>query len=217
LSSLDKIIERLQEHEVFQEIPLTDFSAHQPLLNHHLVHAALISVNGHVPYFRWNNDAASEFYGYKPDVTKLNLSFYYRIMKLRQVPLMVQGQQFFTKNKPGAFRFCASLKNSSGQYVDMRCLMKAAAFDSKGRAAYTVAVGAPQADCLWYEAYDVLKLSSCGSNPLKAGRLLFQGLSNQEIADKMDLSIKSVEKYLHEIYAHVGVKSRSELFAQIEG
>ena len=41
-------------------------------------------------------------------------------------------------------------------------------------------------------------------------RLVSQGLTNQAIAHRLGLSVKTVETYLHRAYAKLGVQNRAE-------
>ena len=44
-------------------------------------------------------------------------------------------------------------------------------------------------------------------------RLAARGLSNRDIADRLFVSVRTVEGHLHRIYAKVGVNDRGELAA----
>jgi DNA-binding CsgD family transcriptional regulator len=189
---------------------------HQPLLNHRLVHAAMISVD-RMPYCRIHNDAAAEFYGIPdPDVSPMNISLYYQRMRVRQYIVMLQGHQFFVRNQPGEFRCKIDLKDHSGIYQPMLAIFRTVAWDQRGKAAYAVVVGAPIADLRYYMAYEILNLAGLPGRTLEAARFLFRGFSNQEIADELDVSVKTVEKDLHFIFEHTRTHSRRQLLDKFE-
>lgn len=214
--SLSAIVRRLQASPAFDERLVRDFMRHQPLLNHHLVHAAMISVD-RTPFCRFHNDAAAAFYGIPdPDVSSMNIGFYYRSIKVRQYIIMLQGHQFFVRNQPGEFRCKVDLKDHSGIYQPMLAIFRAVAWDQRGKAAYAVVVGAPIVDLRYYEAYELLNLAGLPERTLEAARFLFRGFSNQEIADELDVSVKTVEKDLQFIFEHTKTRSRRQLLDKFE-
>ncbi len=214
--SLSSIISRLQASAAFGEIPVREFMRYQPLLNHHLVHAAMISVD-RMPYCRFHNDAAAAFYGIPdPDVSPMNISLYYQRMKVRQYIIMLQGHQFFVRNQSGEFRCKVDLKDHSGVYQPMLAIFRTVAWDRNGKAAYAVVVGAPVIDIRYYEAYELLSLEGLPERGLEAASFLFRGFSNQEIADELKVSAKTVEKDLQDVFERTGTRSRRQLLEKFE-
>lgn len=214
--SLSAIISRLQSSSAFDQMPVRDLMSHQPLLNHHLVHAAMISVD-RMPYCRFHNDAAAAFYGIPdPDVSPMNISLYYQRMRVRQYVIMLQGHQFFVRNRPGEFRCKVDLKDHQGIYQPMLAIFRTVAWDSKGKAAYAVVVGAPVVDVRYYEAYELLNLAGLPGRVLEAASFLFRGFSNQEIADELDVSVKTVEKDLQCVFERTKTRTRRQLLEKFE-
>ncbi|MEM9080383.1 MAG: LuxR C-terminal-related transcriptional regulator [Verrucomicrobiota bacterium] len=213
--ALHTIIGRLQNSDALNQVPVEDFTPYQPLLNHHLVLGAFISVDK-TPYLRFNNDQATRFFGREnPDVTAENIGFYYRIMKLSQMPLMIHAHQFFTRKDPGEFRCRVSLKDHTGTFHEMTSTTKTVAWDSRGRPAYAVTISVPVIDYEWCRAYESFDFQKLPSRSQEAGRLLFQGHSNQEIADSLGVSVKSIEKDLHQVFERAHTNNRGELFKKL--
>lgn len=213
---LNAINRRLQASPAFDEIPVREFMRHQPLLNHHLVHAAMISVDK-MPFCRIHNDAAAAFHGIPdPDVSPMNISIYYQRMRVRQYIIMLQGHQFFLRNQPGEFRCRVDVKDHSGVYRPMLAIFRVVALDQRGKPAYAVAVGAPAVDLPYYEAYELLKLAGLPARTLEATRFLFRRFSNQEIADELNVSVKTVEKDLQPVFQHTRTRTRQELLDKYE-
>lgn len=213
---LSTIIGRLRASPAFDEIPVRDFMPYQPLLNHQLVHVALISVN-RMPYLRYHNDAAAEFYGIADrNVTSLNVRFYYQRMKARQLVLILHGHQFFVENQPGEFHCKVDLKDRDGVFQPMHTVFQTVAWDSKGKPAYAVVAGCPVVDLRYYEAYELLGLSELPGRILEAARFLFRGLNNQGIADRLGVSVKTVEKELQAVFQTTRTTSRKQLIEKFE-
>ncbi len=214
--SLNSIAERLRESGALEETPVLNFRAHRPLMNFHRIHAAFFSVDK-MPYYRIQNDAATAFYGHNDhDVSAMNLTFYYRHFKVRQLPVLVQVFQFFNRDDRGEFRCTVGLKDFSGTYREMTTATRTVAWDERGKPAYAVVVGAPVCDLSWYQAFEMFGFDFLSEREEEAARLMFCGHSNQEIADKLDLSVKSVEKDLRKVFQHSGTKNRNELFMRVE-
>ncbi|MDP0491177.1 MAG: LuxR C-terminal-related transcriptional regulator [Verrucomicrobiota bacterium JB023] len=214
--SLEAIAGRLRASDAFAALPIKDFRPYVPLINHYLTHSAFISVDK-MPYLRFNNDAATAFYGLDDnDVTAENVGFYYRTMRIHQFPLMIQAHQFFNRDDRGEFRCAVNLKNGEGNYQELLISMKTVVWDQNERPAYAMVVGIPRLDLRWYEAYERFELCCLPPRSAEAGRLMFQGYTNQEIADELELSVKSVEKDLHQLFIRTETKSRNELFSKFE-
>ncbi|MBK1832822.1 helix-turn-helix domain-containing protein [Roseibacillus ishigakijimensis] len=216
--SLETIIRRVQASPALDCIPLkssADFMPYQPLLNHYLVQTAFLSVDK-TPFCRIHNDAAAAFYGLPdPDVTPLNISFYYRFIRVKHYAVMLQGHQFFRRNEKGEFRCLVDLKNAQGEFQPVKAAFRTVAWNDKGQAAYAIVVGSPVEELLYQEAYETLDLAGLPARTLQATKLLLQGHSNQEIADHLACSPKSVERDLHVLFQHAGLRNRKELFARL--
>lgn len=213
---LNTIFERLRASAAFHEIPITDLMPYQPLLNHQLVHVALISVN-RMPYCRYHNDAAAEFYGLADrNVTSQNVSFYYQRMRTWQHILILHGYHFFVQNKPGEFRCTVDMKDKDGVFHPLHTVFRTMAWDENGKAAYAAVVACPVLDLRYYEAYELLGLSRLPPRSLDAARVLFRGYSNPEIAAKLNVSVKTVEKELREVFCITQTTSRKQLFEKFE-
>ena len=218
---LQAIIKRLEEQPAFLEIfPLeksADLMPFQPLLNHHLIHAAFIAVDD--PLFcRIHNDAAAAFFGMPdPDVSSQNLGFYYRHVHFKHYPFMIQAQFFFMSGSKGEFRCQVELKDGEGVYHPIKAAFQARPWNGNGKDSHAIVVGAPVQDLLYYEAYEHYALENLGERTLAATRLLCQGRSNQEIADELGYSVKSVEKELSQLFQCSQTRNRGQFLEPLGG
>lgn len=216
LRCLDTIIGRLNASPAFTAMPVRDFMLHQPCLNHHLVHAAMISI-GRMPYCRYHNDAAAEFFGIPDhDVSPLNMGFHYQRMKVHQYVLNLYAHHFLLRNDHTEFQCMMDLKDKDGIFQPMQAFFRNVAWNEEGKAAYAVFVCCPLQDLRYYEAYEILGLHSLPARSLDAARFLFRGFSNKQIADELNASVKTVEKNLRWVFQITETASRRQLMEKFE-
>ena len=212
---LERISTRLSESELLQSEQVSNVLNHTALLEEHGAFVSFQSI-GKTPYFKVINDAHRDFHGFTDnDITSMNLGFYYRYMRRRQLPLLVQAYQFQLRNDPGYFSSTQGLKNADGIFEDVHTVMKIVAWNELGKPAYALAVGCKNQDTEWFKAaekFDLYQLKEREKNCLTA---LLDGDSNDEISLKLDVSRATIEKIVQRVFQHCQVSNRAEFFAQL--
>jgi len=165
-------------------------------------------------FYLFHNDRAKGFYGFdENDNTRMNISFYLKVMHPTTYHQLIQSQQFFIRDDRGYMETNFLLRNSEGNYEKVTGVTKTIVWSDDGKALYALEASV-QTENLGY--LNVLTKCESGKLSLKQKEclaLIVRGYGNSEIAEEMGLSVKTVEKHVGAILRACNVSSRTQLLS----
>ena len=212
---LERVHARLSASDLLENVMPGHILDHADLFEEN---GALISFQsiGKTPYFKFINNAHRDFHGFtENNISSMNLGFYYRFMRRRQLPLLVQAYQFQLRNDLGYFSSTQGLKNADGNFEDVHTVMKTVAWNEAAKPTYALALGCRVQDTEWFKAAEKFGLYSFEDREKNCLEALLEGDSNDEISLKLDVSRATVEKVIQRIFQHCQVNNRAEFFAKL--
>lgn len=175
---------------------------------------SMVTVHGfkHQPFYLFLNDQARDFYGFDSnDRSKMNVTFYSKTLHPKSLPLLVHSYQFFFSDRRDFLTLTYQLRNARGHYEKVYGVSKTMTWNKKGQPALVASVTCREADWNRLNAICSFGMDSLGERPRECLGLLLQGHTNAQIADEMNISVKTVEKHVDQILKLSGFSSRVEL------
>jgi len=162
------------------------------------------------------NDRCRDFYGFdENDQSKYNIGFHYKTMNPRSLSVLIKSNAFFLRNDLGYLENTYSLKNASGQYENVVGVTRTHEWDEKGRAAYALSLTCREEDYALAVAKEHFELTEISVKQSEVLSLLIQGMTNGQIAARLDLSERTIEKHVTSVFQQAEVKNRAEFFSSL--